>query len=320
MLQKENTLTERETLAGWISNIQRFSVHDGPGIRTLIFVQGCPLRCKWCCNPEGQRAGSQLSYIPTKCVGPIVCGAPCVRVCPTGASTISEAGKLNIDRNPCINCGKCAQACLHGARTMIGALMTVDEVLSEIEKDRTAYRVSGGGVSIGGGEPLAQPEFVLELLKRCKERFLHTVVETCGHAAWRNLRKVCQYIDLLYYDIKHMDTIIHKELTGVSNELILGNARKVLSGKVPCDVIIRTEVIPGCNDSIENIESTARFVFESGGKMMELLPYHRLGSGKYAQLGMEYELADIEPPSDEHMQQLRNIVKSAGLKEMTGKL
>jgi len=203
---------------------------------------------------------------------------------------------------------------------MLGKGMTVEEIMDEIEKDRAAYRKSGGGVSLGGGEPLMQFEFVLELLKRCKERFLHTALETCGHAPWEHLKEVSEYLDLLYYDIKHMDPEKHKELTGVSNELILSNARKVLSGEVECDVIVRTEVVPGCNDSEESIKAIARFVAESGGKMMELLPYHALGSSKYKQLGLEYELTEVRPPADEQMERLRSIVRSFGLKEMTGVL
>jgi pyruvate formate lyase activating enzyme len=201
---------------------------------------------------------------------------------------------------------------------MLGRRMTIAEVLAEIEQDRCFYNRSGGGVTIGGGEPLAQSEFVLELLKRCQARFLYTAVETCGHVPWRHLKEASEYLNLLYYDIKHMDSIRHKELTGVSNELILRNAKRVLSGKIKCEVIIRTEVVPDCNDSEKDIEAIARFVVESGGKMMELLPYHALGSSKYRQLGMEYALTDIKPPTEEQMQRLRETVESFGLKEMTG--
>jgi len=201
---------------------------------------------------------------------------------------------------------------------MLGQRMTITEVLAEIEQDRPFYHRSGGGVTIGGGEPLAQFEFSLELLKRCQAHFLHTAMETCGHVPWRHLKETSEYLDLMYYDIKHMDPVRHKELTGVSNELILRNAKRVLSEKVNCEVIIRTEVVPGCNDSEKDIEAIARFVVESGGKMMELLPYHALGSSKYRQLGMEYELTQVEPPTEEQMQRLRKTVESFGLKEMTG--
>jgi len=201
---------------------------------------------------------------------------------------------------------------------MLGAEMTVAEVLAEIEQDRAFYNRSGGGVTIGGGEPLAQFNFVLELLRRCKEKFLHTAIETCGHVPWEHLEKASAYLDLIYYDIKHRNPERHKELTGITNELILGNARKLLSGKISSEVIIRTEVIPGCNDSAAEIKDIARFVADAGGKKMELLPYHALGSAKYRELGLDYEIRDVQPPTDEQMKNLRQIVASFGLTEMTG--
>ena len=197
--------------------------------------------------------------------------------------------------------------------------MTVTDVLAEVEKDRMFYRCSGGGMTIGGGEPLVQYTFVLELLRRGHDQHnLHTVLETCGHVPWEHLRQASRYLDLMYYDIKHMNPERHKELTGVSNELILSNAERILSGEVDCDIIVRTEVIPGCNDSADDIGAIAKFVAESGGKMMELLPYHALGSAKFNQLERKYELEDIKSPSDEQMKRLGKIVTSFGLKEMTG--
>ena len=201
---------------------------------------------------------------------------------------------------------------------MLGSRMAITEVIAEVEQDRSFYNRSGGGVTIGGGEPLAQFEFVLELLKRCQARFLHTAIETCGHVPWKYLKEVSEYLNLMYYDIKHIDPVRHKELTGVSNDLILRNAKRVLSGDVKCEVVIRTEIVPGCNDSEKTIAAIAQFVARSGGKMMELLPYHALGSSKYRQLGMEYELSNISPPSEEQMQKLKKTVESLGLKEMTG--
>lgn len=309
---------EHKEITGYVSHIQRFSLHDGPGIRTLVFMQGCPLRCKWCCNPEGQKHYPQLRFIKIRCAAGGRCLSPCVAACPEGAITLSPEGKLRMDWTRCRNCGKCAEVCLYGARTMLGQRMTVAEVLAEVEQDRSFYQRSGGGVTIGGGEPLVQPKFVLELLKRCQAQFLHTAIETCGHIPWRRLKEASEYLNLMYYDIKHIDPARHEELTGVSNELILSNAKKVLSGQLSCEVIIRTEIIPGCNDSEENISAIAQFVLDSGGKMMELLPYHALGSSKYRQLGMEYTLTDIKEPTEEKMQRLRKTVESFGLKEMTG--
>jgi len=307
-----------EEITGYVSNIQRFSLHDGPGIRTLVFMQGCPLRCWWCCNPEGQKPYPQLRLISIRCAAGRGCKSPCLDACPEGAITLTKEGQLQMDWSLCKNCGKCTEVCLYGARTMLGKKMTAAEVLNEVEQDRAFYNRSGGGVTIGGGEPLAQFEFVSELLRRCREKFLHTAIETCGHVPWEHLEKVSAYLDLIYYDIKHLNPERHKDLTGVSNKLILSNARKVLSGKISSEVIARTEVIPGCNDSEAEIKDIARFVADAGGKMMELLPYHALGSAKYRELGMDYEITDIKPPTEEQMQRLRKIVESFGLKEMTG--
>ena len=314
----KDTKAATKEITGNISNIQRFSLHDGPGIRTLIFMQGCPLKCKWCCNPEGQKYYPQLWFVPIKCAYGDKCNAPCMSICPSGAIALTADKKIKMDWSLCDNCGKCTEVCLYGARTILGREMTLEEVLAEIEQDRSFYKRSGGGVTIGGGEPLAQFEFVCELIKQCKERFLHTAMETCGHVPWEHIEEISEHLDLMYYDIKHLDPEIHKELTGLSNDLILDNARKVLSGGVKCEAIIRTEVIPGFNDSEDHIRAVARFVADSGGKKMELLPYHALGSSKYSQLGMEYELAKIKPPTEEQIKKLREIVKSAGIKEMTG--
>jgi len=195
--------------------------------------------------------------------------------------------------------------------------MTVEELLAEILKDELFYINSGGGVTMGGGEPLAQFEFTGEFLKRCKEHYLHTAIETCGHAPWKHLQATLEFVDLVYYDIKHMNPVKHREFTGVSNDLILRNARRLLSSN-QAQVIVRVPIVPGCNDSEENIEAIARFVVESGGKMMELLPYHRFGVSKYSQLDMEYELKEVQRPAEEHMQGLRGIVKSLGIEEVTG--
>lgn len=311
-------LSERKQITGWVFDIQRFSLHDGPGIRTLVFMQGCPLACKWCCNPEGQKHRPQLRFLSIKCVGADKCKAPCVDACPEAAISLSPQGKAVTDWELCQAYGRCTEACLFGARTIAGRRMTVEEVLAEVEKDWSFYNRSGGGVTVGGGEPLMQFEFVLALLKRCKERFFHTALETCGHGPWQHLKPISEYIDLLYYDIKHMDPQKHKELTGVSNELILSNAKRVLSGKMDCEVIVRIPIVPDYNDSKQDVEAIAKFVAESGGTMIELLPYHALGSSKYKQLGIQYELGGIRPPSEEQMEKLRNVVKSFGLKEMTG--
>jgi pyruvate formate lyase activating enzyme len=308
------------TTKGRVFNIQRYSIHDGGGIRTLVFLKGCPLRCVWCCNPESQRSEPELGFIESRCVGESACGAPCLSICPIGAIHLNGLGKPVIDRKVCDACGKCAEACGEDALKIVGREMTVDEVLAEVEKDRAFYRRSGGGMTLGGGEPLAQHGFAAELLKAAQESYLHTALETCGHAPWSHLETVLKYVDLLQFDLKHMDPAKHQDLTGQSNELVLSNLKRVLSVKSPQDVIIRIPVVPGCNDSVENIRESIRFVAEQGFNQVELVPYHRLGVSKYAQYGMVYPLAGCDPLPQEHFDELRRIVKESGLTEMTGSI
>ena len=278
-------------------------------------MKGCPLSCQWCCNPEGQKYNPEIRFIASKCVGEEKCKAPCVTACPNSAISLYQ-GKPKTDRELCQSCGTCAEACLYEARHLSGRKVTVEELLKEVKKDEPFYLSSGGGVTLGGGEPLVQFEFTREFLKRCKEQHLHTAIETCGYAPWAHLEKILKYVDVIYYDIKHMDPVKHKELTGVSNDLILENARQLLATKKD-QVIIRVPIIPGGNDSEENIKNTAMFVVEVGGKMMELLPYHRFGAAKYAQLDRKYELREKEQPTEEQMNRLKAIVESLGLEEVS---
>ena len=303
---------------GRVFNIQRYSIHDGAGIRTLVFLKGCPLRCLWCSNPESQKSIPELGFIEARCVGSEVCGAPCVSVCSLEAIGLNVQNKPEIDRERCDACGKCAEACTQDALKVVGFDMAVDEVLAEVEKDRAFYRRSGGGLTIGGGEPLMQYRFTAELLEAAQEEYLHTAIETCGHAPWDLFEAVLKHVDLLQLDLKHMDPERHRELTGQSNELILDNLKKVLSVKTPQDVIIRIPVIPGCNDSIEDITETARFVSDLGFKQIELIPYHRLGVSKYTQYGMAYLLAESDPESQVDLDDLKKMVEDFGLTEMTG--
>jgi len=310
---------EGET-TGRVFNIQRYSIHDGAGIRTLVFLKGCPLRCLWCSNPESQKGQPELGYIQSRCVGAEDCGAPCIAACPVGAIRLDEAGKAVIDRVKCDACGMCAEACGKDALKVVGREMSVAEVMAEVEKDRPFYRRSGGGVTLGGGEPLAQHRFAAELLKAAQGSYLHTAIETCGHAPWPHLEAVLEHVDLLHFDVKHMDPARHEELTGQSNELILDNLRKVSSIKSPQDVIIRIPVVPGYNDSVENIGATAEFAAGLGFRSIELIPYHRMGTSKYAQYGMAYPLTGCEPPSDADMARLRKIVEEIGMVEVSGSI
>ena len=305
---------------GLVFNIQRYSIHDGAGIRTLVFLKGCPLRCLWCCNPESQRSAPELGYIESRCVGGQDCGAPCVMVCPVGAVSSNSQGRAVVDRAKCDVCGKCAQACGKGALKVVGRIMTVDQVMAEVEKDRLFYRRSGGGITVGGGEPLAQYKFAAALFEAAHGAYLHTALETCGCASWPHFSVVLEHVDLLQFDIKHMDQARHKELTGQSNELILDNLRKVRSVKDPRDVIIRIPVVPGCNDAEENIRATAKFAAGLGFNRIELVPYHRLGTSKYVQYGMVNPLDGCEPPSDADISRLREVVSVYGGTDVGGNI
>jgi len=237
-----------------------------------------------------------------------------------GAIHLNGQAKPAIDRDACDACGKCAAACGHDALQLVGRDMQVEEVMVEVEKDRAFYRRSGGGVTIGGGEPLAQYRFTVELLEAAGDAYLHTAVETCGHGSWSHFEAILRRVDLLHMDLKHIDPERHKTLTGQSNGLILDNLKKVLSIKAPEDVIIRIPVVPGCNDSLENIRQSAMFIAKTGYTQVELIPYHRLGVSKYSQYGMVYPLDEAESIPQTEMQDLRDVVVSFGLKEVTGRM
>lgn len=300
-------------MRGLISNIERFALHDGPGIRTLIFMKGCPLQCLWCSSPQTQNPFPEILHDAVRCKR---CG-DCVDACPPGAMTLSEEEGIKIDRELCTNCGECAEACPNQALELVGKYVIVEELLQDIARDAPFYRRSEGGITVGGGEPTMQHEFVTELFRRVKRQFIHTAVETCGYAKWEHLQNLLGPVDLVYFDIKHMDSSVHKRLTGVSNELILGNARMVSSMH---PTIIRISVVPGCNDSDDNILATARFASGLGENLVrvELLPYHGLGAHTYRRLKRKYQLEDVEPPRDGHMERLRGIVGACGVRAYIG--
>jgi pyruvate formate lyase activating enzyme len=309
-------------LTGRIYDIQKFSVHDGPGIRTEIFLMGCPLKCLWCHSPESQSINKQLGWFEIRCIGVKKCGR-CIEACTAGALKKgevkylevqkSEVELINIDRNICTICGKCAEVCTSQALTIVGRDYTIEEVMTIIEKDRAFYRKSGGGVTISGGEALVQHEFTLALLKECKDRELHTCLDTTGYAKWDICKTVLPYVDLFLYDLKHMNSGKHRELTGVPNELILENARKMAAEKASFQ--IRIPIIPGLTDSEENLRATSEFCLELGSsvQVIQILPYHRLGIAKYERLHKKYGLEEITPPSDEYMESCKGIIESYGL-------
>ena len=295
-----------------VFNIQSYSIHDGPGIRVTVFLKGCPLRCKWCANPESNLARPQLMFYAAKCTA---CGK-CIDACPQKAILPGmKNGKpvaLTL-REKCVDCGKCVEACPNEAREIAGKEMTVRAVLDQVLKDKLFIDASGGGITLSGGECLAHPEFSEALLFAAKEAGLHTAVESCSFAPEAVVDQVFRYLDLGLLDIKHMDSEEHKRLTGVPNELILNNIRHVYHDMKKA-VIVRVPTIPGCNDSEENIAATARFVREELGPEVgvHLLPYHRLGESKNESLGRTMDLS-IQVPSEEHMEGLKAIVEGYGL-------
>lgn len=295
-------------MAGKVFSIERYAVHDGDGIRTIVYLKGCPLRCLWCANPEGQEERSQLFFFPDRCIG---CGR-CVDVCSFGAAHRDENGRIEHDPSRCRGCGNCVDICNTVARQLFGRSMEVDEVVAEVLKDRPFYRRSSGGVTVSGGEPSMQPEFTAELLRECRVNGIHTAIETCGYTSWGNLATIADHLDLVLYDIKHMDLEEHLRLTGVPNGLILENLLRLSARGLP--IIVRVPVIPGYNDSPHNLETLATFLEKLpslGG--VNLLPYHNYGSGKYAWCGREYLLADLTLPDMARMEALARIFTARGI-------
>ena len=278
-----------------IFNIQKCSIHDGNGLRTLVFFKGCPLRCPWCANPESQLYTPEILESPIRCVG---CGA-CKVVCPVSAIR----DDFSIDREVCTNCFACIDHCYAEAKRIAGKEYGIEELFKEIDKDRPFYAMYGGGVTFSGGEPLTHPKYLKEIARRCHTDGINVCIESCGFGDYEQFRHALPYIDAMFMDIKIIDPVKHKEVTGVSNELILENIRKICEFGIP--VAIRTPVVPGYTDSVENIEGIARFVAETPGiREYELLKYHNFGEPKYRALGGEYPLKDLVPPTDEEMNEL----------------
>jgi pyruvate formate lyase activating enzyme len=278
----------RQGPSGRVFDVQRFSLHDGPGIRTVVFLKGCPLRCAWCANPESQRAGLEIAWFESLCAG---CGR-CAAACPRATITM-DGGRPRTDRRLCAACGDCAAACSRGARRLMGRDVGADEVMAEVRRDAPFFRRSGGGVTFSGGEPLAQSEFLLECLRRCRRWGYHTTVETCGQARWDDVRRAAELTDLFLYDLKELDSERHEDLTGLGNELILENLEKLL--ETGAAVTVRVPVVPGANDDRESVSALADFVVRHPGiRRVELLPYHPLGRHKYDALDVAWP--EIEKP------------------------
>jgi pyruvate formate lyase activating enzyme len=298
---------ENREAVGLVSDFQRFSIHDGPGIRTIVFLKGCPLRCLWCQNPENVRFGPELLYIASNCIG---CHK-CVEVCPNHCLEVSTEHGIVLDRRRCAlpQCGACQRVCYANALTICGRHLSVPEVMGEVELDREFYERSGGGVTFSGGEPFAQPRFLAALAREAKDRGLHTAVETCGQADWEAMAPGLAHMDLVLFDIKHMDAAAHLRLTGQSNARILENLRAVDALGVP--VRLRLPLVPGQNDSEENLGRTAALAAGlTNLESLDVLPYHRMGEPKWRQLDRDYPLHGLSPHGREEVRRLADILRT----------
>lgn len=307
---------------GIVFNIQRFTIHDGPGLRTELFLKGCPLRCDWCSNPESWMPNIQVGVYKTKCISRKKCGM-CEDACPEPSMLNFYRGKLTaIDRSKCTNCLACANDCPSDAIKQWGKAMSVEECMKEILRDVGYYERSGGGVTVSGGEPLLQSDFVAELFKACKEAGIQTCLESTFHVDWKEIEKVLPYTDIIISDIKHMDTDIHKQYTGVNNDRILENLKKLTQEER--EFILRIPVIPNVNDDMGNIEATADFILnELGGRIrtLQLLSFMRLGEEKYASLGMPYKMQGVKMNRrsfQKHVNELADYFNSRGIHCLVG--
>ncbi|MFW9938621.1 MAG: glycyl-radical enzyme activating protein [Candidatus Thorarchaeota archaeon] len=295
---------------GIIFNIQRYSIHDGPGIRTTIFLKGCPLRCKWCSNPESINPSPEIFLRHENCD---YCGN-CLDVCSPHAISLGQES-IEIDRTKCNLCLKCEEICHNNVINSTGKKVSVDEVVVEAMQDEIFYINSGGGITISGGEPLFQPKFTLKLLKLFKERSIHTTIDTTGFASWEDFDEILNYTDLVLFDIKHLNSQIHFKFTGVKNEIILRNLENALKKNVK--IWIRVPVIPGFNNSAEYMEELAKFLRDKSVEKVSLLPYHEWGKHKYKFLGRVYPLQDAKFIDESLIQDFKKIIESYNLKVTT---
>jgi len=306
---------------GTIFDLKKYSTNDGPGIRTTVFFSGCPLSCLWCHNPESQSIRPELLYRAGRC---LLCGE-CVEACPKGAIRIEtnvsrnravesqeNFGPVITDRDKCTRCQTCAANCYAGAREFAGRHVTVNQVMEEIEREVPFYDESGGGVTFSGGEPLMQPRFLSALLKACRKHEIHTVVDTSGFANWNVFEEIRMDVDLFLYDLKHMDPIRHRGITGVPNEVILENLRRLSEVSAKC--IVRIPLIPGINDDEKNLRDSGRLLASLRNiECVELMSYHDIAQAKYEALDREYALIGTKPPTEAEMHQARNVLQGYGL-------
>lgn len=296
---------------GLIFNLQRFSIHDGPGIRTTVFMKGCPLKCLWCANPESQDFIPNLMVRDINCRG---CGA-CVDACVEGAISMSKEGRRGITRDRCTQCLLCVDACIYGSLNVCGRYVGVEEVLEEVLKDSAFYKNSGGGMTVSGGEALSQTGFVTRLLKEAKREGLHTTIDTSGYVPWKEMKEVLRFADLVLFDIKHLDSEEHEKTTGVDNRQILDNLRRVSREK---EVWLRVPLIAGFNDSDAHIDNIAVLGRDMGVEKISLLPYHEGGKSKGEQLGRSYGFPQATAPDDDHIAYLKGFIEKRGIRASVG--
>lgn len=301
-------MIERKAL---IFNIQKYNMYDGPGVRTMVFFKGCPVRCKWCSNPEGQQRKFQVMYKKDLCVH---CGA-CVSSCPAGVHAMSNGQHSFVNGSECIGCRKCEEVCPKQALRIAGEQKSISELLRVVEEDKSFYDVSGGGLTMGGGEALMQAEAATSLAMACKQKGISTAIETCGYAKPEVVTRIAEFIDYFLYDVKHMDTDKHYELTGVHNELILGNLQLLLENKH--NVKIRLPLLKGYNDGEPELKELIRFLLpyknDKNFQGVDVLPYHKMGVNKFGQLGWDYLIKDNPVLTEEDLARIEGYFKEADM-------